>query len=161
MDQQPLTLLQWLDLPCPDEDLDFLSWKSEIKYHSIDRTRAKMEYMKKTYNVIIRQTDFQFSCDPTYLKDNLITGIVKFTLEHKDFPGGAHSIIGMASFLMGQYNGGWSFAQIADSLATVKAFSKEFRHFGKGLNTEDTMKDMTAPKIQKPDNMGNTLKKFS
>lgn len=163
MAPQKIPLLEWLNLDCLEEDLDSLSWKPGIKYHSTDRTREKIEYLKSEYGVVITQTDFQFDCTPTYNKDNLVTGIVKYTLQHKDFPQGFVKIVGMASFFMGQYTGGYSFAQIADSLATVRGFSKEWKQFGKGINkTEDPNKEMKAPSVngvkETSDKVKNTLK---
>jgi hypothetical protein len=54
---------------------------------------------------------------------------------------------GAASLLTGQYDGGWSFAQIAESLATTRAFNKEYPQFGSLLNKElDGIKNMKRPK---------------
>jgi hypothetical protein len=156
------TLLEWLKSSPLPEDLSPLPFNLTIDYMPSPVTRNKMDIMETQFDADITQTDVSFSAVITHEKDTLCTGIVKFTIKHPDFKGGVKRIVGVASFYAGQYKGSWSLAQIAESLATVKAFSKNWEQFGKGLNKEeDHMKSFTS--ILRPNNtkMDNTVKSLT
>jgi hypothetical protein len=149
--EQICTLHEWLNADPLPEDLSPLSFNLSVDYMPIGTTRSKMDIMENKFGAEITQTDIQFSAVLTHEKDTLCTAIVKFTIKHPDFKGGVKRIVGIASFLAGQYKGSWSWGQIAESLATVKAFSKNWNQFGKKLNVEeDHVKSFTA--VMKPAN---------
>lgn len=158
--EQNCTLLEWLHSQPLPEDTMPLPWDLSVSYIPIEVVRAKFEIMRKQFGAIITQTDVTVNAIATYEKDTCFWATVSFTIKHKEFDGGMMMLCGTGSFLAGQYKGGWAFAQIAESLATTRAFSKEWEQFGKGLNTkEDEVKSLTAPSAKKNNfKMDNTLK---
>lgn len=139
-------LIEWLNAPCLSEDLLSLPWDSEKLYMPIKTTREKFRIMENQFGAVVEQIDLSVFAINTYLKDTLFTATVKFIVYHEDFKRGQKTFCGTASFYISQYDGGWSFAQIAESIATTRAFSKDFAQFGKGLNEElETLKDLRSP----------------
>ena len=140
------TLIEWLNADPLSEDIFPLPWDMNVSYMPIEVVRKKIEVMENQFGATVTQTDVFVSAINTFQKDTCFMATVKFEICHKEFNDGVKYIVGAASFLAGQYSGGWSFAQIAESLATTRAFSKHWKQFGKGLNDkEDSMKNMKAP----------------
>lgn len=152
MDSIDISLLEWLNLKWSPDDISILPWTlsyaNPVEYMPIPTVRQKIEFMRKHFNVKVTQTEVNIGAEtkPGKEPDLFVWATVKYKLEHADFLGGIYEPCGTASLFAGQYNGSWSLAQIAESLATTRAFSKDWPQFGKGLNeTEDPMKDMSAP----------------
>lgn len=141
------TLLEWLNSEPLPEDIMPLPWDLSVSYIPIEVVRRKIEIMETQFGAIVTQTDVNVSAINTQTKekDTCFMATVKFVIEHEEFKG-SKTIVGAASFLAGQYSGGWAFAQIAEALASTRAFSKQWKQFGKGLNDkEDAVKNMKAP----------------
>lgn len=157
--EQNCTLLEWLHSQPLPEDIMPLPWDLSVSYIPIDVVRNKLRIMEEKFGVIITQTDVTTSAINTWDKDICFMATVKFTLKHKDFSGGVKRICGAASFFAGQYKGGWAFSQIAESLATTRAFSKEWEQFGKGLNVrEDAVASLSAPKMKESTKVKDSVK---
>lgn len=160
MEQQPAcTLLEWLNIPCGDEKEE-LSFKKGIFYIDADIVREKMDTMENVFGATIKQLFLKVDAIPTYNKDTCFWAVVKYSIQHPSLPGGIVTIWGTASFFMGQYDGTWALAQVAETLATGKAFSKKWPQFGKDLNKEKVMKDFKAPAGKLKDKLSNTAKKL-
>lgn len=152
MDTIDISLSEWLNLKWSPEDISILPWTlsyaNPVEYMPIPVVRQKIEFMRKHFNVRIIQTDLVIGAEvkPGKEADLFVWATVKYKLQHQYFGTEGYEICGTASLFSGQYNGSWSLAQITESLATTRAFSKEWPQFGKGLNeVEDPMKDMSAP----------------
>lgn len=152
MDSIDISLLEWLNLKWSPDDISILPWtlayENPVEYMPIPTVRQKIEFMRKHFKVKVTQTEVNIGTEtkPGKEPDLFVWATVKYKLEHSDFDGGVYELCGTASLFAGQYKGSWSLAQIAESLATTRAFSKDWPQFGKGLNeTEDPMKDMSSP----------------
>lgn len=158
--QSGITFKQWLKTPPLPEELSPLPWDMNINYLPVDVVRKKFDLMEEVFGAVVEQVDISagaINCIDT--KDTCFWACVKFIVYHEDFRGGQKSFCGTASFLKGQYASGWAFTQIAESLATTRAFSKEFEQFGKGLNKEiESIENLKSPKDKKkPDAIKNTM----
>lgn len=156
-----LTLKEWLKTPALPEELSPLPLDKTKNYLPIDEVRKKFELMQDVFGAVVEQVDVSagaINCIDT--KDTAFWACVKFIVHHDDFKGGKKIFCGTASFLKGQYASGWAFTQIAESLATTRAFSKEFEQFGKGLNKEiESIENLKSPKGKEvKDPIKNTLK---
>lgn len=154
-------LLDWLNTDLFPDDIAQLSFNAKAEYLPIPTVRKKMDIMESVYGADITQTDvsiFAINTPPGKEADVIFTATVKFIIKHPEFKGGVKRICGTASFYIGQYSG-WSFAQIAESLATVRAFSKQWKQFGRGLNEEeDPVKNFKTKDKKTDDKVGNTMK---
>lgn len=139
------TLLEWLNTPCGNEDKEELSFKKGIFYIDADIVREKMDKMENHFGATIKQLFLKVDAIPTYNKDTCFWAVVKYSVQHPSLPGGIVTLWGTASFFMGQYAGTWALAQVAETLACSKAFSKKWPQFGKDLNKEKVMADIKAP----------------
>ena len=159
--QSGITFKQWLkSTPLPEEQSP-LPWDLTINYLPIHVVRQKFDIMEEVFGAVVEQVDVTagaINCMDT--KDTCFWACVKFIVYHDDFKGGKKTFCGTASFLRGQYQLGWAYTQIAESLATTRAFSKEYEQFGKGLNKEiESIENLKSPKDKKqPDAIKNTIK---
>lgn len=156
-----ITFKQWLKSSPLPEQLTPLPWDMNVNYLPIDEVRKKFDLMEEVFGAVVEQVDVSagaINCIDT--KDTAFWACVKFIVYHDDFKGGQKTFCGTASFLKGQYASGWAFTQIAESLATTRAFSKEFEQFGKGLNKEiESIENLKSPKGKEvKDSIKNTLK---
>ena len=158
-----ITLKQWLNAPCLPEDFLPLPWDNNIYYLPVDVARRKFKIMDEAFGATVDQTDVIPGVHNTLDKETIIWASVSFKIYHESFNGGVKVLCGVASFLKGQYsnNGkGWAFMQIAESLATTRAFSKEYAQFGKDINKDfDSIENFKSPKdSSKKDTANNTAK---
>lgn len=153
-----ITLIGWLNAPCLPEDLLPLPWDLNISYLPIEKVRLKFSIMEEVFGATVEQVDVSTNAINTFDKDTLIWSCVKFIVYHPDFLNGRKMFVGTASFLKGQYGQGWAYSQIGESLATVRAFSKEYAQFGKDLNKDiDSIKDLKSPKGSKENSVSKTM----
>lgn len=148
MENPTCSLLEWLNASLLDDEKSQFSFKNGIFYLDADLIREKMDIMENHFGAVIQQTSLKVDAIATYNKDTCFWAVVSFDITHELLPGGKVTLWGTASFLMGQYNDTWSYAQIAETLASAKAFSKKWRQFGKDLNKENVLEDMKSPNGQ-------------
>lgn len=152
-----ISFIEWLNTPCLPEDLLPLPWDLNISYLPIENVRIKFSIMEEVFGATVEQIDVSANAINTE-KDTLIWSCVKFIVYHPDFINGRKMFVGTASFLKGQYGQGWAYSQIGESLATVRAFSKEFAQFGKDLNKDiDSIKNLKSPKGSSKDSVSKTM----
>lgn len=157
-------LLEWLNSPCLPEDLLPLPWDSSKLYMPIEVVRKKHDIMRTEFNAIIEQVDLSFNVVPLLdkNKDTVMWAYTKHIVKHSEFDGGQTIVLGVASILMGGYKG-WSFAQICESLATTRGFSKEWAQFGRDINKDLESLSYFNPIKGKGNSaaVDNSLKKFT
>lgn len=153
-----ISFKEWLYRKYDDSDIMPLPWDLSVSYMPIDSTRKKLDIMRTEFNAVVNCIDITINAINTFEKDTCFFGTVKYSVQHPDFGPEPRIFCGSASFLRAQYPKGWAFAQICESLATTRAFAKEFPQFGQGLNKEDLLPDMKAPVTPGSDRMNKTLK---
>lgn len=160
--EQKEGLIQWLNQSPLPEDFYPLSFSPDVMYMPIEVVRRKFDEMKSVFGATVEQTDVQTNAINTFNKDTLIWSSVKFKVYHKDFLNGVLNLSGTASFYIGQYSGSWSYAQISEALATVRAFSKEFKQFGRDSEKSiEGIGNLKSPTIaKKNDSVKNTMDKI-
>lgn len=158
--QSGITLMEWLNSPCFQEDLRPLPWDGTIFYMPIDVVRNKIDIMEEVFGATVDQIDVSVSAINTFDKDTCFWGAVKFIIYHSDFRNGEKIICGTASFLKSQYTGSWSFSQISEALSISRCFGKQWKQFGRDINKDpDTVKEFNSPSIKSQNNLiKNTLR---
>lgn len=139
-----ISLIEWLRIPCLPEELSELPWNKNIKYLSIDSVKDKIQFMNENFKTEVNYFDLVVTpfFNPAE-KDFIYNSTVRLTVN--DYNGFFASLVGAATFSTGQYKGNYQYAGIAKSLAIVNALSSEFEQFGKNVNKENAIPDMTDP----------------
>lgn len=137
----PQTVYEWLNTPCPKEEV-----KGDADsgfFLGIDRTREKIKFMEDTFGVSTSYFGFSHLIFTTPDRQCFTSGSLNVKLTFAD--GKEKHLVGAATFNIQDYYPNQHFAATLKSLCICNALFSEYPQFGSLLNKEPELGKEAPP----------------